>query len=260
MIRSHDTVVEEQFGSQAWDYVQSSVHAAGEDLDAIEAIASAERPDHALDLGTGGGHVSYRLARHARVVTAIDLSAAMLKAVRETATRNGLSNIRTRKAAAEELPYENSTFDMLACRFSAHHWRDFEGGMRESRRVMKPGATAVFVDVTSPGHAPFDTHLQSMELLRDPSHVRNYSEAEWVSALSRNGFRVTATRKRRLRMEWRSWVDRMRTIEVHRLAIRSLQQSASVETADYFAIEPDGSFSIDTLQIEAKACLTRNVK
>lgn len=260
MTRSHDSVVEEQFSSRAEAYVQSAVHAGGDDLDALEAIAAAERPDHAVDLGTGGGHVSYRLARHARVVTAIDLSAAMLEAVRETAMKRELSNIETCTAPAEELPFESATFDMLCCRFSAHHWRDFEGGIRESRRVMKPGATAVFIDVISPGYAPFDTHMQSVELLRDPSHVRNYSETEWFSTLARSGFRVRATRKRRLRMEWQSWLDRMRTAEVHRAAIRSLQKSASVETANYFAIEPDGSFSIDTLQIEATACRARVLK
>lgn len=257
MTRSHDAVVEEQFGGRAEAYVQSAVHAGGEDLDALEAIAARDRPDHAVDLGAGGGHVAYRLARHARMVTAIDLSAAMLEAVRETALERGLSNLDVRAAPAEALPLEDGSCDMLCCRFSGHHWRDFEGGLRESRRVLKPGATAVFVDVISPGYGPFDTHLQAVELLRDPSHVRNYTEAEWTSALARSGFRVRSAQKRRLRMEWQSWVDRMRTVELHRSAIRSLQQSASAETATYFAIEPDGSFSIDTLQIEATACRAR---
>jgi hypothetical protein len=45
----------------------------------------------------------------------------------------------------------------------------------------------------------------------------------------------------------------MRTPEAHRVAIRSLQQTVSTETARYFAIEPDGSFTLDTLQIEAAA-------
>ncbi|RIA37950.1 methyltransferase family protein [Hephaestia caeni] len=254
MARSHDAVVEEQFGPQAHAYAQSAVHAGGDDLDALEVIAERDRPDHAVDLGTGGGHVAYRLARHARTVTAVDLSAAMLDTVRKTALARGLSNIAACAAPAEDLPFEDDAFDMLCCRFSAHHWRDFEGGLRESRRVVKSGATAVFIDVVSPGYAPFDTHLQAVELLRDPSHVRNYTEAEWTSALARSGFRVRGTQKRRLRMEWQSWVDRMRTVEAHRSAIRSLQQCASAETASYFAIEPNGSFSIDTLQIEVTAC------
>lgn len=257
MTRSHNTVVEDQFGVQAAAYVESPVHADGDDLDALETVAERERPHSAADLGSGGGHVAYRLARHARLVTAIDLSAEMLEAVRETAERRGLPNIETCVAPAETLPFDDASFDMLGCRFSAHHWRDFDAGLREARRILKPGATAIFIDVASPGHPAFDTHLQAIELLRDPSHVRNYTEAEWTAALARVGFRVKATQKRRLRMDYRSWVDRMRTPESHRTAIRSLQQWASSETGAYFAIEADGSFSLDTLQIEATACRAR---
>ncbi|WP_109807276.1 class I SAM-dependent methyltransferase [Sphingosinithalassobacter portus] len=257
MNRSHMTVVEDQFGIQAAAYVSSAVHAAGEDLDALEAVAMRERPDRAIDLGSGGGHAAYRLAAHARCVTAVDLSAAMMDAVQATARQRGLENIETCVAPVEQLPFEDAAFDLLGCRFSAHHWRDFEQGLREARRVLKPGATAIFIDVVSPGKALFDTHLQAVELLRDPSHVRDYAEAEWSAALDRAGFRVRGTRKRRLRMEYQSWVERMRTPESHRAAIRSLQQAASAETATYFAIEPDGSFSLDTLEIEATACRAR---
>lgn len=259
MIRSHDAIVEAQFGSRAEAYVTSSVHADGEDLDALEAIARRERPDRALDLGSGGGHVAYRLARQAHSVTAVDVSPAMLDAVRDEARRRKLPNIETRVAPAERLPFDDAAFDWMACRFSAHHWHDWQAGLREARRVLKPGATAIFIDVVSPAYAPFDTHLQAVELLRDPSHVRDYTEGEWAAALSHAGFRVRSIVKRRLRMEFESWVDRMRTPDAHRAAIRSLQQGASGETAAYFSIEPDGSFSIDAVLIEASACRARTI-
>ena len=254
MTHSHDTLVEDQFGIQAEAYVESAVHASGDDLDVLEAAAERLRPDRAADLGSGGGHVAYRLARHARSVVAIDLSAGMMQAVADKAKKLGLSNIETCVAPAEHLPLEDGSFDLLGCRFSAHHWHEFEAGLREARRVLKPGATAMFIDVVSPGRAVLDTHLQAIELLRDPSHVRNYTEAEWTTALARTGFRVRGTQKRRLRMDYASWIERMRTPDSHRTAIRSLQQWASTTTADYFCIEPDGSFSLDTLHVEASAC------
>lgn len=257
MTRSHETIVDDQFGSQANAYVQSAVHSRGDDLDALELVAGREKPDRAVDVGSGGGHVAYRLASHARVVTAVDLSVAMTDAVKDTARQRGLSNIQTCVAPAERMPFDDGSFDFLACRFSAHHWRDFEAGLREARRIMKPGATAVFIDVVAPGHTIFDTHLQAVEMLRDPSHVRDYTTSEWMAALDRAGFRVRNTHTRRLRMDYPTWVERMRTPEPHRAAIRSLQQSASVETVTYYAIEADGSFTLDTLQIEASACRAR---
>jgi ubiquinone/menaquinone biosynthesis C-methylase UbiE len=254
MTRSHDAIVEAQFGSQAATYVSSTVHSTGEDLDALAQICAQVRPERALDIGTGGGHVAYRLAQHAQSVAAVDLSPAMLAVVAETARERGLSNIETTSAPAERLPFDDASFDFAACRYSAHHWRDWDGGLREARRVLKPGSPTIFVDVISPAVPAFDTHLQAIELLRDPSHVRNYSEAEWAAALARAGFRVRRAEKRRIRMDYASWVGRMRTTEAHRAAIRSLQQLASAQTATYFAIEADGSFSIDALQIEASAC------
>jgi ubiquinone/menaquinone biosynthesis C-methylase UbiE len=253
MTRSHDTLVSDQFGVQAQDYVQSAVHAQGDDLDALEAIARRAGPDRALDLGAGGGHVSYRLADHARQVTAVDLSPAMLEAVAATAHLRGYANIATCQAAAERLPFEDAAFDMLVSRFSAHHWGNFEQGLREARRVLEPGATAVFIDVIAPADGACDSHLQTIELLRDPSHGRDYTLPEWVSALTRSGFRIRHAITRRLRMDYPSWVERMRTSPVHRAAIRSLQQGASQEVAAYFAIEQDGSFHVDTVQIEASA-------
>lgn len=253
MTRSHDTIVETQFGPRSAAYVQSAVHAQGEDLDALEAIVRDLAPRRALDLGCGGGHVAYRLAAYAGAVVASDLSAEMLTAVAAAARDKGLANIDTRTGAAEHLPFEDATFDFLGCRFSAHHWRDFGAGLREARRVLARGSTAVFIDAVSPGPAALDTHLQAVELLRDTSHVRDYSAAEWLSALIEAGFAVRATRAWRLRMDFPSWIARMRTPDAHRDAIRALQEAASDAVRGHFAIEPDGSFMLDTMMFEAVA-------
>ena len=59
---------------------------------------SPKRAELALDMGAGGGHVSYALARHARRVIATDLSSEMLAAVARTAREKGLSNIETARS------------------------------------------------------------------------------------------------------------------------------------------------------------------
>lgn len=253
MNRVHEQAVEAQFGPRAKAYVESAVHAQGPDLEALDSIVRAARPSHALDLGTGGGHVSYVLARHARRVTAADLSSEMLAAVRATAAQKALGNIETVQAPAEKLPFDDASFDFLGCRYSAHHWQDFEGGLRQARRVLKPGACAVFIDAFASGHALFDTHLQAVELLRDTSHVRDYTAAQWIGALGRSGFALAGCRTWRLRMDFPVWTARMRTPDENVRAIRILQSAASVETKSYFAIEDDGSFLLDVMLIEARA-------
>lgn len=103
------------------------------------------------------------------------------------------------------------------------------------------------------GPALWDTHLQAVELLRDTSHVRNYSVGEWSAALTRCGFTLASCRAWRLRMDFPVWTARMRTPPDNIRAIRRLQEAASAETRKHFAIEDDGSFMLDTMMIEALA-------
>ncbi len=124
---SHETWVQAQFGPRAAAYVESPLHAKGEDLDYIAALAGARTPDRALDLGCGGGHVAYTIAPHCTEVVACDLSIDMVTSAAKTAQERGLGNITGKVAAAEGLPFGDREFDFLACRMTAHHWRDLEG-------------------------------------------------------------------------------------------------------------------------------------
>jgi ubiquinone/menaquinone biosynthesis C-methylase UbiE len=241
---SHDTIVDHQFGPQALAYVQSATHAVGPDLDRIETLAREYRPARALDLGCGGGHVAYRVAPYAGRVVACDLSPAMLDAVAAEAQRRAIGNIVTQAAAAERLPFADAAFDFTLCRMSAHHWHDLDAGLREARRVTRTGAQAMFIDTIAPASPLVDTHLQSIELLRDPSHVRNYSLDQWSSALARAGFAISRITTHALPLAFAPWIARMRTTDTHIAAIRSLQRSASETVRRGLDLQEDGSFAI----------------
>src|SRR4051794_20957031 len=102
-----------------------------------------------LDLGCGGGHVSYAAALLAAEVVAYDLSGEMLAAVARTAAEHGLTNVATRRGVAERLPFGEGRFDAVLCRFTADHWHDPEAGLREARRVLARGGVAVFADAAA---------------------------------------------------------------------------------------------------------------
>lgn len=251
MTKTHDAHVTDQFGPRANAYVASAVHATGADLDRIEAFARAHGGGRALDLGAGGGHVAYRLAPYVGEVVAYDLSEEMLAAVATTAAARGLGNVTTRQGRAETLPFPDASFDLVASRFSAHHWGDLDAALREVRRVLAPGGRFVVADTVSPGRSLLDTWLQSIELLRDPSHVRNPAPAEWLATLARAGLAVTGVTADRLRLDLATWLARMNTPEVRAAAIRSLWSAAPSDVRAHFAVEADGSFTLDTATIEA---------
>lgn len=252
--RSLAALVDSQFGPQAAAYVTSPVHSRGEDLDQFAGIVRDLPAKTVLDLGCGGGHMSFAAAPHVRdEVVAYDLSRDMLAAVSAEAARRGLTNIRTEAGRAESLPFADASFCVVATRMSAHHWGDLDAALAEARRVTKRGGRGVFIDVCSPGTPLLDTYLQAMELLRDPSHVRNYSIDEWIRAVTKAGFAAGKVTPRRLRIEFAPWIARIRTPALHAEAIRSLQAAVPEEVKSYFAFEADGTFTFDTMTLEAVA-------
>jgi len=255
MIRrdNQEALVAEQFGPQANAYVTSLVHATGEDLARIAAVMQAARPARMLDLGCGGGHVGFACAPFVGEVVSLDLSAEMLESVAEEARRRGITNLVTRQGSVEELPFPDGGFEAVASRLSAHHWRNVGRGLREARRMVNKGAPAVFVDAATPEDPLLDTVLQTLEMLRDPSHVRNLTVRQWTTALGEAGFAVTHVTPGRLRLDFDAWVKRIATPALHVDAIRSLQERLADDVLAHFDVEDDGSFTLDTVLIEAAA-------
>jgi SAM-dependent methyltransferase len=249
--KTHEALVGNQFGSRAAAYLTSVPHAQGADLQALAALVDGQLRARVLDLGCGAGHVSFHVAPHVREVVAYDLSSEMLDVVARAAAERGIDNIVTKQGVAEHLPFDNSSFDYVFSRYSAHHWRDIDAGLRETARVLRRGGIAAFVDAVSPGAPLLDTHLQSVELLRDPSHVRNYSRAEWEAAMVRAGLRAGVVSVHHVRLDFATWVERMCTPRIQIDAIRALQVAMSETVTQYFAIGPDGSFTLDVGMFQA---------
>lgn len=250
-------LAEQQFGSTAASYLTSAVHAQGADLDALKKmvgdIAAAGTAPAVLDLGCGGGHVSFAVAPLVASVTACDLSAQMLEVVAAAAAARDLPNIRTERAAAESLPFADASFDIVITRFSAHHWSEVSAGLRDAHRVLKTNGVMIVIDVVSPEQPLLDTTMQAVELLRDASHVRDYRLSEWTAMLDAAGFIVQGpVQQWKLKMVFDDWITRMRTPPERVAAIRSLFDGAPEEVRSYFAVEPDHSFTIDTAFFEAR--------
>ena len=247
----HDALVVERFGPRAAAYVTSTDHSQGADLERLAALSAARRGARTLDLGCGGGHVSFATAPFASHVVAYDLSAEMLAAVRLEGLRRGLGNIATQQGSAEKLPFPDASFDLVLTRFSAHHWRDLAAALAEMRRVVAPAGLVVVMDSISPDAPEADAFLDEVERLRDSSHIRDYSVSEWRDALAAAGLVVGTTTLGRLRLAFDPWIARMATPADAVAAIRALQADAAPEVAAHFALEQDGSFTIDTMMIEA---------
>jgi ubiquinone/menaquinone biosynthesis C-methylase UbiE len=100
----------------------------------------------ALEIGAGTGYFSLNLLR-ANVIqraTATDISAGMLERLAGTAGGLGLE-VDTVRADAEELPFEDETFDLLLGHAVLHHVPGLERALAEFWRVLAPGGTIAFM-------------------------------------------------------------------------------------------------------------------
>jgi ubiquinone/menaquinone biosynthesis C-methylase UbiE len=245
-------LVTKQFGTTAEAYLASGVHSAGADLERLSRLAQELRPARVLDLGSGAGHVSYALARGgAAEIVAYDLAAEMLAVVAAEAQRRGHGNIVTEQGPAEHLPFADESFDWIVSRYSAHHWLDLPQALAEIARVCKPAGRCIVIDVVAPESPLLDTVLQTLEILRDPSHVRDHRVSEWRRLLAEAGFAVTESHGWKLPMQFAGWVSRMATSAERVAALNTVFAGLPVEALRYFSVEPDHSFAIDSAWVEA---------
>ena len=98
----------------------------------------------ALEIGAGTGFFSLNL-RQAGVLDEVhvtDISAGMVAAAKRNAELLGFQ-IEGRTADAEQLPYDDATFDIVVGHAVIHHIPDVELAFREMLRVLKPGGRVV---------------------------------------------------------------------------------------------------------------------
>ncbi len=116
--------------------------------DAILEAAQLRPGMRVLDLASGVGDPALSIAAEVGPsgrVTASDMGPGMISLAEKLARKKGLPNIEFREANAESLPFADSSYDVLTCRFGIMFFPDLAKALRECFRVLKPGARAAFV-------------------------------------------------------------------------------------------------------------------
>ena len=179
--------IQTRFGNVAANYRKSAVHSAGIDLDLMVRHSPVAPESLVLDAGCGAGHTAVAFAPHVHRVIACDFTESMLDQVTTLAQERKIRNVETKLADVEDLPYAEQHFDIVASRYSAHHWLRPERALAEIARVLKQGGTLIMSDIMASENYALDTFLQTIELLRDPSHVRDYRISEWQAMMNAAG-------------------------------------------------------------------------
>lgn len=189
--------------SSIWDeraeaYRTSGEHREGPDLDLLVDWAAGART--ALDVATGGGHVARRLREAGLEVVSCDAAPGMRPDV---------------VCRAEDLPFADASFDVVTSRLGAHHFEDVEATVQEMARVACK--RVLVVDNVYAGEA-----AEEADHLRDPSHVRKYSEDEWRALFADAGLRVSDVRRLERAIRVTPWLERTGCVGADAERVREL--------------------------------------
>ena len=170
-------------------YRDSEAHREGEDLDLV--VEWSEGAETALDVATGGGHVARRLREAGVNVVTVDSAPGMQPDV---------------VSRSEDIPFADESFDVVVCRVAAHHFDDVPKAMSEMARVSRD--RVIVVD-----NLFLDDAAEEADRVRDPSHVKNWSEGEWRGFFASAGLQVDEVRRLEKPIELEPWLARAGTSE-----------------------------------------------
>jgi SAM-dependent methyltransferase len=106
----------------------------------------------ALDAGCGGGRYAFALARMGfRQVVGLDFSDQNIATCASRKKELGAKNISFRKGSVLRMPLKSGAFDFVFSNGVLHHTKDWQKGISEMLRVMKPGGEGWLYVILSPG-------------------------------------------------------------------------------------------------------------
>jgi SAM-dependent methyltransferase len=179
-------------------YRDSEAHREGEDLDLV--VEWSDGAETALDVATGGGHVARRLREAGMNVITVDSAPGMQPDV---------------VSRGEDLPFADESFDVVVCRVAAHHFEDVAKAVSEMARVSRD--RVIVVD-----NLFLDDDAEEADRVRDPSHVRNWSEGEWRGLFASAGLQVDEARRLEKPIEVEPWLERAATSDEDAQRVREL--------------------------------------
>jgi ubiquinone/menaquinone biosynthesis C-methylase UbiE len=199
--------VRDSFRNVAANYSRSNFHTSTIRLQEVVDLARPKKGDLALDVATGTGNTALALAPHVRRVVGLDVTREMLDEARRVAAERSITNVDWVMGDAENLPFQDATFDVYVVRAAPHHFLHVDAFLAEAFRVLKPDRDAAFVDCAPP--MPARDVLHEVELRRDPSHIRSLTVEEWVEKVERAGFEVETAQGRELDWNYDDWMGNM---------------------------------------------------
>ncbi len=199
------------FTTQAVSYASSAVVADRERRARfVERVAPAPGA-RVLDVATGPGWTALAFAARAGFVLGVDLTPAMLAQAVARRDEAGLGRFHFALGEATALPVATGAFDVVGCGNAIHHFTAPAPPLREMIRACRPGGTIAISDLASDEDPQKAAEHNTIERLRDPSHVWSFPPGELVAILRGLGLTVRSVETTGARRGLGEWLAIART-------------------------------------------------
>lgn len=176
----------DQFTKQAVPFAQILTHSNEEATKLLMRMAQLNKGDTVLDVACGPGLLACALAPNVKKVTGIDLVPAMIEKAQKSQQEKNLPNIEWKTGDILPLPFKDSIFSIVVCRYAFHHFLKPEAVLTEMMRVAKPKGKVAVIDVFTSSTIQSDAY-DKVEKLKDPSHVRTLPLTELQNMVGKAG-------------------------------------------------------------------------
>ncbi len=107
---------------------------------------------HVLDVAIGTADLTIEMLRRgkAECVTGIDLSDQMMEIGERKVERLKLQEVNFIHGNAQQMPFEDASFDAVTCAFGCRNFSNLDEGLREMYRVLKPGGQVTILEFSYP--------------------------------------------------------------------------------------------------------------
>lgn len=219
MAEEHRSKTLQGFARQAGRFARSPLHRDPVRLNRLLDFVAPRPGERVLDAACGPGIVVAGLAGRGARAIGVDLTAEMLNEAR----RGGQGDYV--RGDATRLPIRDGAVDVVVSRNALHHLQDPAVAIAEMARIVRPGGRVIIEDMQAPSDPEQRGYHETIETLRDMTHVRTMTLEEIGALAEQSGLREPRRMTARFEIEFDEWIDRADPPPANRQQARSMVEA-----------------------------------
>ncbi len=132
----------------------------------VVEFGKLNKGSHVLDLGCGPGQLTNALSKNAGKVEGVDFAANMIREAQAA-----FPELAFQVANGEDLPFDDSTFDVVVCNYTAHHFARPEIVFTEILRTLKPRGCVVIINPIQAEQVSWGSFSEALNEVLPPGQI-----------------------------------------------------------------------------------------